>query len=187
MLVLAHADGLGINLHQLGQRVLQAARNAGRAAQADVHVGHFLRGKFTGRIHRGTRLADHHLVDRPGGAGGFRVLGDEFDEVGSQFVGLAAGGAVANGDQIDAMLFTELGQSVQRAVPVLAGLVRKNGGRLDQLARGIDHRHLDAGANARVQAHHHPRARRRGQQQVAQVVGKYLDGDLFGLFAQARE
>ena len=42
VLVLAHADGLGVDLHQLGQRVLQAPRNAGRATQADVHVGHFL-------------------------------------------------------------------------------------------------------------------------------------------------
>ena len=113
VLVLAHADGLGVDLHQLGQRVLQAPRNAGRATQADVHVGHFLGSKFTGRIHRGTRLADHHLVNRPGGAGRFRVLGDEFDQVGGQLVRLAAGGAVANGDQIDAMLFTELGQGVQ--------------------------------------------------------------------------
>ena len=69
VLVLAHADGLGVDLHQLGQRVLQSPRNAGRATQADVHVRHFLRGKFTGRIHRRTRLADHHLVDWPVGAG----------------------------------------------------------------------------------------------------------------------
>ena len=187
MLVLAHTDGLGVDLHQLGQRILQSPRNAGRATQADVHVGHFLRSKFTGRIHRGTRLADHHFVNRPGGAGSFCVLGDEFDQVGSKFVGLAAGGAVANRNQVDAMLFTEFGQRVQRAIPVFAGLVRKHRGRLDQFARGIDHGHFDARANARVQAHHHARAGGRGQQQVAQVVGKHLDGYLLGLFAQARE
>ena len=78
------------------------------------------------------------------------MFGDEFDQVGRQLVRLAAGGAVANGDQIDAMLFTELGQGVQRAVPVFAGLVREDSGRLNQLASGIDHRHLDACAYARV-------------------------------------
>ena len=42
VLVLADADALRVDLHQLGQRVLQPARDAGRAAQAHVDVGHLL-------------------------------------------------------------------------------------------------------------------------------------------------
>ena len=63
VLVLAHADALGLDLHQLGQRVLQAARNAGGAAQAHVHVGHFLTGVLAGGIHRGAGLAHHYLFN----------------------------------------------------------------------------------------------------------------------------
>ena len=57
MLVLTNAYGFGVNFDQLGQRVLQSARNAGRTAQADVHIGHFLRGKLAGAVDRCARLA----------------------------------------------------------------------------------------------------------------------------------
>ena len=65
--------------------------------------------------------------------------------------------------------------------------MRVNRRGFDQLASRIDHRHLHPGANARVQPHHHARAGGRGQQQITQVVGKHLDGDFFGVFAQAGE
>ena len=52
VLVLAHADALGVDLHQLGQRVLQAAGDAGGAAQAHVHIGHSWLAYWR-RIHRG--------------------------------------------------------------------------------------------------------------------------------------
>ena len=42
VLVLAHPNGLGLYLDQLGQRVLQPARDAGGATQAHIDVGHFL-------------------------------------------------------------------------------------------------------------------------------------------------
>ncbi len=67
MLVLADADALGVDLDQLGQRVLQAARDAGGAAQADVDIGHLLRRIFAGGIDRGAGLADHHLLRQGGG------------------------------------------------------------------------------------------------------------------------
>jgi hypothetical protein len=66
-------------------------------------------------------------------------------------------------------------------------LVRVDRGRFHQLARGVAHRHLHAGADAGVQPHHRTRAGGRGQQQVAQVVGEDLDGHLLGLLAQAGE
>ena len=39
VLVLAHADGLRVNLDELGERVLQAARNGDGAAHGHVVVG----------------------------------------------------------------------------------------------------------------------------------------------------
>jgi hypothetical protein len=48
VLVLADADALGVDLDQLGQRVLQAAGDAGGAAQAHVDVGQLLAGVFAG-------------------------------------------------------------------------------------------------------------------------------------------
>ncbi len=186
VLVLAHANALGIDLHQLGQRVLQAAGNRGRAAQAHVHIGHFLRSVFTGGVHRGARLAHHHFVDLDLRRTGLvSHLGQKLDQVRSQLVGLAAGGAVADGNQVHAVFGAQLAQGVQRALPVFAGLVGEHGGGFHQFAGGIDHRYFYTGANAGVQAHHHAGAGGGGQQQVAQVVSKHLDGDLLGVFPQA--
>ncbi len=39
VLVLAHADGLGFDLHQLRQRILQAAGDGNRAADRHVEIG----------------------------------------------------------------------------------------------------------------------------------------------------
>ena len=64
VLVLAHANRFGIDLHQLGQRVLQPPGNAGGSAQTHVHIGHFLRGKFAGGIDRSPGLADHHFFNQ---------------------------------------------------------------------------------------------------------------------------
>ena len=185
VLVLAHTNRFGVDLDQLRQGVLQAAGNGCRAAQAHVHVGHFLAGKFTGGVHRSTRLADHDFRDFHPIPNAFSQSGQLLDQVTRQLVGLAAGSAVANGDQVDVVFFAELGQGEQRALPVFARFVRVDRGGVDQLAGGIHHGHLHARADTRVQAHDHAGACRSGQQQVAQVVSKDLDGDFFGLFSQA--
>ena len=64
MLVLPHADGLRRNFDQLGQRILQAARNADGAAQVDIILWKFLRRQLGGGIDAGPRLADDHIADR---------------------------------------------------------------------------------------------------------------------------
>ena len=107
------------------------------------------------------------------------------DEFCSQFVGLAAGGAVADGDQRHLVFVAQQRQLVQSAVPVAAWLVREHGGGFHQLASSVHHGHFHTGADARVQAHHHARTRRGSQQQITQVVGKHLDGYFFSAFAQA--
>jgi hypothetical protein len=68
---------------------------------------------------------------------------------------------------------------------VAARFVRKDRGGVHQFAGGIDHRHLNTGADAWVQAHHYSRSGRSRQQQVAQIVGKHLDRHFFSLLAQA--
>ena len=78
-------------------------------------------------------------------------------------------------------------QHVQRFVPFAARLVRVDGGGVHQLAGGIDHGDLAAGADARVQPQHHARAGRRGQQQVLEVVAEHVDGLRLGLFARLVE
>ncbi|MPN18535.1 hypothetical protein SDC9_165895 [bioreactor metagenome] len=107
MLVLAHANALGIDLDQLGQRILQAAGNRCRTTQAHVDIRHFLRRKLAGRIDRSPGLAHHHLVNLLVGLGG------DLDQIRRQLVGFAAGCAVADGNQIDIVLFHQTGEHGQ--------------------------------------------------------------------------
>ena len=108
------------------------------------------------------------------------------DQLARQLVGLAAGSTVADGDQVDGMLGAQLGEDRQSAVPVVARGVRVDGGGFQQLAGGVDHCDLAAGAQARVQRRSRA-GRRRSQQQVMQVTGEHRDRLVFGLVAQLAE
>ncbi|MCW0448515.1 hypothetical protein NB706_001349 [Xanthomonas sacchari] len=179
VLVLAHADRLGLDLDQFRQRILQAPRDRHRAAQRHVELRELLGGELGRRIHRGTGLADHDLFQLQ-----LRVL---LDQVRGQLVGLAAGGAVADRDQFDAVLRAQLPQRVQRLVPLPARLVRIDGVGGQQLAGGVDHRDLATGTDARVQAQGHARPGRRRQHQILQVVAEHRDRLGLGLFARLVE
>ena len=58
MLILTHADCLGVNLHKFSQRILKTSCNGNRPAVADVELGKFLTGKLGSRINGSSRLAD---------------------------------------------------------------------------------------------------------------------------------
>ena len=60
VLVLADADALRIDLHQLGQRILQPARDRDRAAHGEVELGELLARDVAGAVDAGAGLADHH-------------------------------------------------------------------------------------------------------------------------------
>ena len=168
MLILADADGLGLDLDQLRQRVLQAAGNRGSATQGNVEIGELLGRQLGGGIDRGAGFRHHHL-----GQLQLRHLGDE---LGHQLVGLAAGRAIADAHQLDLVPHGKRGECSQRPLPVRAWLVRVDRRRLNQLACRINHRHLDAGPEARIEPHRHPRTRGCGQQQVLQVLREHTDG-----------
>jgi hypothetical protein len=59
VLVLAHADALGIDLHQFGQGILQAPRDGNGAADGEIEIGEFLARDVAGAVHAGARFADH--------------------------------------------------------------------------------------------------------------------------------
>ena len=129
VLVLAHANGFGIDLDQFGQRILQAAGNAGGSAQAHIHIGQLLTGIFTGAVDGGSCFADHHFQDFGlGHVVGCSGFFQQLDQVACQLVGFTAGRAVADGNQLHTMLGTQPCQCVQAAVPVAARLVRVHGG-----------------------------------------------------------
>jgi len=109
VLILADADRLGINLDQLGQRVLKPPRDRDRSAQGHVQPGQLLRGKSRSGVDRGPGLRDHHL--------GQLEIGMEPNELRTEPVGFARGGAVSDRDQFHPMLFGKPRQLSNRLVP----------------------------------------------------------------------
>ena len=63
MLILADADRLRIELHQFGQRVLQAARDGNGSANGEVEVGKLLARDVGGGIDGGAGFVHRHAKD----------------------------------------------------------------------------------------------------------------------------
>ena len=64
VLILADADRLRLDAHELGERILQPARDRDRAAQRDVEIGKFLRRELRRRVDRRAGLRDDDLGER---------------------------------------------------------------------------------------------------------------------------
>ena len=97
VLVLADSQGFRVDLHQFGQRVHQAAADGDRAADGHVLVGELLPGHVRRGIHGSAILAHGEDPD----AVGETHLADEF-------LRLAAGRAVANGDHFNPVPFHQV-------------------------------------------------------------------------------
>ena len=178
VLVLADADRLGIDLDQLGQRVLEPPGDADRAAHGHVQVGKLGPGQLAGRVDRRPRLVDADLGRRE------LVL---LDHGGHKRVGLARGRARADGDQLDAVPLDELAQHGSGLVGLALRRRGVDRGVFQELAGGVHHGHLAAGAEAGVDAQHHALPGRRGQQQVAEVLREDADRLVVGRFLHLAE
>ena len=148
MLVLAHADGLGVDFDQLGQRILQTAGNGHSAAQVDVVLGEFLGGQLGRRIDRGTGLADDHILQMQ-----VLFVGQFADDLGGKLLGLMAGRAVADGHDLDAVLQNHRFDNFFRLIHALELGHRVDDVRVQHLAGGVHDGDFAAHAVAGVQAH----------------------------------
>ena len=178
VLILTHADGFRINFDQFGQGVLQSTRDRHRATQGYVQIRKLFGGQLGSGVHRCACFGHDDFL---------HAITNDFDHVCSEFFGFAAGCAVANRDQPDVVLFNQFEQGIDRAVPIIARLMRVNRVGRQQFAGRVDHRDLHARANARIQTDDGFLPRWCGEQQVAQVFAKNIDRLGFCRFAQRAE
>jgi hypothetical protein len=151
VLILAHADRLGIDFNQLGERVLKPPRDRDRSAQGHVEPRQLLRGKSRSGVDRGAGLRDHHL--------GQLELGMEPNEFRTEPVGFTRGGAVPDRDQLHSMLSGKPRQLNNRLLPTTLWLMRVDSRRRRDLPRPGNHGDFDAGPMARIKPHCCARAR----------------------------
>ena len=98
VLILADADGFGVELDEFGERVHEAAADGDGAADGEIVVGEFFARDFGGGVDGGAGFVDHD--DRESDCGQALRRADEG-------FGLASGGAVADGDGFDLELGDE--------------------------------------------------------------------------------
>ena len=178
VLVLPDADGLGVDLHQLRQRVLQAAGNGDRAAQVDVILRELLAGEPGRGVDRSPRFADDGILHRQ------PAFGNQFRH---DFFRFPAGGAVADGNDRHPVLFQQGGHQPLGLGDPVVGLGGVHHGGIQHPSGGVHHRQLAAVAVAGVPPQHHLTGERWLHQQVMQIFGKDPDGLFRGRLKQLTE
>ena len=165
VLVLSHADGLGVDLHQLGKGVLQPPGDGHGGAEIDVVVGEFLRRKGRGGINGSARFADDHVAG----------LREGFQQLYGHGLGFPGSGAVADGDMPDAVFAHKNGQGGNGFLlfPLIEGGVNHGGGQY--LAGCVHHGDLAAVAVSGVKPHGDEAFDRGLHQQRLQIQGKIAD------------
>ena len=171
VLVLAHADGLGRNLHELSERILQAPAQAHRAARGDVEIGVLTARELGGGVDRRARLVDD----------GVAQVGRELcDELGDDLLGLPAGRAVTDDDGVDVVAAHEARELALGARDIVAGLGGVHHSMVEQLARLVEHRDLAPSAIPRVESDDARPTHRPCREQALRVLGKDPDGIRLG-------
>ena len=108
VLILADADGFGVDFDEFGEGILEAAGDGDGAADGEVKIRELLAGDVGGGIDGGSGFGDDD-------AEGAEVGG--FDDVGD----FAGAGAVADGEGLDVMLLDEPGEGFDGAGDILLG------------------------------------------------------------------
>ena len=91
VLIEAHADGLGVDFHELGEGILETAPDGDGAPDREVELGELVASDVARRVHRGAVLVDDRkLAVETASADGRR----------DDLLGLVARRAVAHGDEL---------------------------------------------------------------------------------------
>ncbi len=95
---------------------------------------------------------------------------------------LPAGRAVADGNGFNGEFAAEVPDCLSGLLACFFGEKRKDGFVMQQFSLPIQADDLAAGPETRINGQHGFLSQRRRQQQLAQIVGKYLDGRFIGPF-----
>ncbi len=175
MLILSHADGLGVDLHQLRQWILKASRHGGSASLSHIKIGEFLGGQLAGGIHRGTGFIDDDILHRQ-----LRFP----EEIRNDLLRLPGGGTIAQADDLHMPAADQLLDGFHGLSDFILGCRGVNDRGIQYLAGGVHHRDLAAGAEGRIPAQHHLARNGRLHEKLLQIAAEDLDGAILGLLRQ---
>ena len=166
VLVLPHPDAARLDLHELGERVLEPPRDRDGPAHGGVELRKLRAGRVARAVDARARLAheDHRQVEAGLAQGRAR-----------EHLGLAPPRPVADRHRRRRVLAGEADDRLAGGGLLLVGLEVDDVGRHEP-ARRVHRGQLAPGADAGVDAEHRPGAERRLEQPPAHVLGEDLGG-----------
>ena len=173
MLVLSYADAFRVNLYQFRQWVHQSASYADGSAHGDILVGELISGSLGCRIDRGTIFADNEDSRSP--------LFEE-GQILYKFSRLARCCAVADGDGFNLIVANHVEHVHLGFHEAVDRRVGEDGLVVKQVALGVEAYHLATGAKTWVYAHHALLSQWGIHQELAQILGKDVDGFIIRFF-----
>ena len=145
VLVLTDADGLRVDFHEFGHRVLHAACDGDGTADCHVVIGQFFFCECGGGVDGGARLVRNEVMDvRP------MIVADER---GGELLRLVGCRAVADGDERYIMRLDEFQQRIGGSAAGVFALRYLNDAACKDVSRRVDDGDLAAGAVAGVEPH----------------------------------
>ncbi|MPM35682.1 hypothetical protein SDC9_82275 [bioreactor metagenome] len=174
VLILPYANGLGIDLNQLRQGILEPPRDGYRRTQVDVVLRELLRGELARRIDGRARLVDDHIAHA-------LCAGDELHGHLLRFTG---GGSVADCNMLHRVFLHKRFQlfNCLLLLPFAEGRIDHR--RVEHLTRIADHGNLAAIAITRIEPHRHVPLDRRLHQKGFEVEREVMYCALVGKIGQ---
>ena len=177
MLVLSDADGLRIDLHELRERILQAARHTCCAPLPDVKMRELLGRKCTRAVNGRAGLVHDDVLHRA-----FALPDDLRDDL----FRLARCRTVAEADEIDVVLLDKTFDDGLCFRDLLLRLGRENNRRIENFSGRIHDGDLAAGPERGIPAEHGLARDWRRKEELPQVLAENDDGTVLRCVRKAR-
>ena len=167
MLILSDTDRLWVDLNELCQRILHAARDGYRAANRHIVVRQLFLGECGGGVDRCACFVRDEIV---------HVLPlIRADQCRNELLRLIGCRAVADGDERDAVFCHEPLHCLCGCRARAVALCHLNDAARADVARRVDDRHLASRTVAGIEPEHRMSGKRGLQEQLAQIVPKDAD------------
>ena len=176
VLVLPDADRLGVDFHQLRERVDQPSADAHRAAHRHVVIGKLLARRGRRRVDRCAVLADHEYLH-----------GSVQSQAAHQLLGFAPRRTVADCEGLGPVFPRQRPQRFRRFGIAALRRVRVDGRIVHEVALRVQDDDFAARAESGVDGNHALLPQRRRKEQLPQVFGEYPDRLVVGLLFGGRE
>jgi len=154
VLILSHANALGVDLDQFSQRVHKSAAYGDSTADSDILIRELVAGNLRGGIDRGPIFTDCKDL-RFGrlilflGIDIVAASQDILDEI----IGFAAGCSITDGDGFDLVFLNHLLNGDGRLGALVDRRVGEDGFMMEQITLCIEANHLTTSTESRVDAH----------------------------------